>query len=323
MELLPPSSGRQNSVPANQKDNLTACKLPVANSKFRHVLFLFLFYLLSLVSLGQAASGLVLTNAQPSALIDFSANTPSSAGTIPQTAFTAAGFSPDPSTSGRLNSNAWAFTGFSDGALAFGGTNTTGDYARGSASAAVSGGGLYAYTGAPASLSNPTLMIQPIAADFTPGTITLRIQNKGTTNITQLAVSYNLYVRNDGDWANTFNFSYSANNSTYTPVVSLNYSSPVAQDASGWVLVGSSPSRTTLITGLNIAPNAEYYLRWSSDDVPGGSGVRDELGLDDITIAATYVTPSPGLSINNSSLSEGNSNTKNYSFTVSISSPAP
>ncbi|MFZ4475317.1 MAG: hypothetical protein ACOYPR_09015, partial [Saprospiraceae bacterium] len=210
-----------------------------------------------------------------------------SIGTNPSTPYAGAGYSPDPTTAGRLNSNAWAIAGWSDGSVAFGGTGTTGDFARGATSAAQTTGGNYGFQGAPQSAANPCIMFQPAGSDFNPGSLTLRIQNTGTTNITQLIVSYNLYVRNDQGRSSFFNFSYSADNIAYTPVAALNYTSIEVADALGWVLVGSAPSRSTTITGLNIAPNAFYYIRWSGGDV-GGSGSRDEFGLDDINLNATF-----------------------------------
>ena len=238
---------------------------------------------------------LSLTNASNSATINFSNSMQPGVGTNPSTAYTGAGFSADPTIAGRLNSNAWAVNGWSDGPLAFGGSITTGDYARGAVSAAQTTGGMYAYTGSPASAANPMLLIQPGGSDFAPGTLTLRIKNNGNTNITQLAISYNLYVRNDQARSNSFNFSHSADNSTYNAVSALDYTSTPALDALGLVLVpgsgGGAPSRTTTITGLNIAPGAFYYIRWSSSDV-GGSGSRDEFGLDDINIGATFVVSS-------------------------------
>jgi hypothetical protein len=254
----------------------------------------FLFPLVFALALALPTSGIraqaKLSNGSPTLLIDFSSSMPTSVGSNPSTAFTGVGFSPDPVVAGRLNSNAWAVTGWSNGALAFGGTQVTAntDYTRGSAAAAVTTGGMYAYTGAPQSAANPALMFQPGGSDWAPGTLTLRIENTGTTNITELAVSYNIYVRNDQFRANSFNFSHSADDATYTSVAALNYTSP--QDTappSFWVLVGTAPSRSTTITGLNIAPGAFYYIRWSGADV-SGSGSRDEFGLDDINLQATF-----------------------------------
>jgi hypothetical protein len=240
----------------------------------------------------------LLTNGTPSITIDFSNTTQTSVGSNPSTAFNGSGFEANPTTVGRLNSNAWAVTGWTDGALTFGGTRNTAstDYTRGTASAAVTTGGIYAYTGTPQSAANPCIMIQPGGGDWAPGTLTLRIQNNGTTNITQLTISYNLYVRNDQARSNSFNFSHSSDDVTYTNVSALDYTSIAASDLLGWVLVGTAPSRSTTITGLNIAPSAFYYIRWSGADV-GGSGSRDEFGLDDIAISATFVmgTPPPTL----------------------------
>jgi len=235
--------------------------------------------------LGQAS----VSNGSPSFTINFSNSTASSVGTSPPSVFAGLGFEPNPTTAGMLNSNAWATTGFSGGALAFGTTAISGAHARGSTATAVTTEGIYAYTGLPATVSNPTLMIQPGISDFTPGTITLRIQNNGTTDLTQLAVSYNLFVNNDGDMSNSFYFSYSTNNIAYVPVGLLDYESPDALDASGWIVVGTFSTTIFLIT--SIPPGGFFYMRWTGDDF-SGSGSRDEFGLDDISVTATFAAPS-------------------------------
>lgn len=247
-----------------------------------------LFTLLSVFVVGVKGQ-VSLTNGSPSFTIDFSNSMPTTVGSNPSTAFAGAGFEPNPTTAGRLNSNAWAATGWSNGDLTFGGTQTTAntDYTRGSTNVAVATGGFYAYTDAPASVANPTLMIQPGGSDWAPGTLTLRIQNNGVSAITDLALSYNIYIRNDQSRSSSFNFSYSTDNSTYTPVAALDYTSIEAADGLGWVLVGTAPSRSTNITGLNVAPSQYIYLRWSGGDV-SGSGSRDEFGLDDISATATF-----------------------------------
>jgi len=246
-------------------------------------------YVLFFLILGSAGvwGQVSLTNGSPSATIDFSNTTPTGVGSNPSTAFSGAGFDVNTATAGRLNSNAWAVTGWTDGALAFGATRITGDYARGATAAAQTTGGMYAFTGAPGSAANPTLMIQPGGSDWAPGTLTLRIQNNGTSNITQLAVNYNIYIRNDQARGNSFNFSYSSDDASYTTVPALDYTSTAAADALGWVIVGTAPSRTTTITGLSIIPGGYVYIRWSGADA-GGSGSRDEFGLDDINMTATY-----------------------------------
>lgn len=267
----------------------------------------------------------ILTNASPTLTIDFSSSMPASVGSNPSTAFAGAGFEPNPTTAGRLNSNAWASTGMSDGSLAFGGSRTTGDYARGAVNVAQTTGGFYAYTGAPNSVADPALMIQPGGSDFTPGTLTLRIQNNGTSSITQLDVSYNIYIRNDQGYSGSFNFSYSADDVSYTAVPALDYTSPAAADGLGWVVVPGTPSRSTTITGINVLPGAYFYIRWSGDDV-SGSGSRDEFGLDDISLAATYgaaSTPDVALSSPNpavpaANIAQGSTNQPIYRFDLAV-----
>ena len=227
-------------------------------------------------------------------------------------AYTGAGFQATP-TAGQLDSDAWAVTGWSDGALAFGGTNTTGDYARGASAVAVTTGGFYNFTASPISASS--LGIQPGGSDWAPGTVTLRIQNTTGGTLTSFDVAYKLYVRNDQARSNSFNFSYSSDNTTYTPVGALDYTSTAALDALGFVL----NNRSTTITGLSIANNAYFYIRWSGADV-GGSGSRDEFALDDISVTGYAAgTTSVQLTSASSGVSEGVGTT---SITASITNPS-
>lgn len=207
--------------------------------------------------------------------------------------FTGSGFQSAPTT-GQLDSDSWAVTGFNDGDLAFGGTRTTGDYARGAMSAAVTTGGIYAFFGGNITTGR-TLGIQPAGDDWTPGTLTLRLKNSTGATITSLDLSYLVYVRNDEGRSNTFNFSHSADNSSYTAVSSLDLTSATTADALGFV----SNSKSTILTGLSIASGANYFFRWSGDDHPvtPGSGSRDEFSLDDIIVtplSSASAVPEPG-----------------------------
>ncbi len=210
--------------------------------------------------------------------------------------YTGAGFSSG-GGAGQLDSRAWASTGMSDGDLAFGGTQTTGgtDYTRGTVTFSPSGGGgFYAYTGAPASSGHPIFLIQPTTSDFTPGTVTLRIWNLSNKTINALEISYALYVNNDKGVSSSFNFSYSTDNSSYTAVPALDYTSPQNADINGLVAVGT---KSTIITSLNLIHGNYFYIRWSSDEVSGSGGEHDEFGLDDIKISVP-VTFTNGSSFN-------------------------
>ncbi len=197
--------------------------------------------------------------------------------------YQAAGLSPT-LTNGELDSDAWAITGFSDGAIAFGGTSTDGlDYDRGTATGGVTIGGVYAFETA---TNNFALGIQPANGDFVPGSATLRFQNQTGTALTSLSIGYKVYVYNDQAASSSFNFSHSADNSTYTSVSGLNATSPATADASPtW----KSYYRVVTLTGLNVANNNYYYFRWTGATVSGSTDF-DEFGLDDIVMVANPST---------------------------------
>lgn len=197
--------------------------------------------------------------------------------------YQAAGLSPA-LTNGELNSNAWAITGFSDGAIPFGGTSTDGqDYDRGTATGPVTVGGVYAFDTA---TNNFSLGIKPATGDFAPGSATLRFQNQTGAAVTSVSIGYKVYVYNDQASSSSFNFSHSADNSTYTNVTGLNVISPATADASpGW----KAYYRVVTLTGLNIANNNYYYFRWSGATV-SGSVDFDGFGLDDIVMVANPST---------------------------------
>lgn len=202
------------------------------------------------------------------------------------------GFQPSPS-SGRLNSNAWASTGMNDGALAFGGTQVTGDYSRGTSTGGETTGGFYAYEVATGDFA---LGAKPSGTDWTPGTLTLRIQNTSGSILTSMDLAYEIWVNNGFPRSSSFNLSYSTNDVSYTTVPALNYTSPTNADGNGFTLT----NRNTTITGLSVANNGYIYLRWSSNDVGGNNG-RDELALDDITVTGHGCTPAVISSITSNS----------------------
>jgi hypothetical protein len=211
--------------------------------------------------------------------------------TIDFAGFEGTGFSPSPST-GQLNSNTWAVSGMSEGDLPFGGEITTGDFARGTTSGLVTTGGIYAVD----ILGDQALMVQPTSDDFTPGTITLKLENNTGTTITQLDIAYDIYVLNDQGRANSFLFSHSSDDVTYTPVPELDYTSPEAADFSPY-----SETMSYSITGLSIADGELFYIRWTGDDV-SGSGSRDEFALDNIYVTPLITTGTPTYTISPTTL---------------------
>jgi hypothetical protein len=73
----------------------------------------------------------------------------------------------------------------------------------------------------------------------------------------------------------------------------LDYASPLAADPAP-ITIQTVPRSTTL-TGLSV-PNGGYiYFRWSGADA-GGSGSRDEFGLDNLSFTPSCVVPCPAIS---------------------------
>lgn len=203
--------------------------------------------------------------------------------TIDFSNFNASGVTNAPNLN-QLHSENWAFTGFSDGDVAFGGSNTitSGDYARGTSTGGESTGGLYAFDVSNGGTANTALGFQSTGDDFTPGTITVRLQNLTGSTISAVDLSYIIQVYNDQGRANSFNVAYSTDNTSYTDITALNFTSTETADGSPmWV----ANNRNSRISGLSIANNGFLYIRWTSDDVTG-SGSRDEIALDDLQVTA-------------------------------------
>jgi len=191
--------------------------------------------------------------------------------------FDGSGFAPSPAA-GQLDSDEWRVTGFSDGDGIFGGTHTATDFARGTDPDGVTTGGTYAFE---VSTFDFSLGVQPGGTDWTPGTFTLRLVNNTGSLLTELNLQYDLYILNDQGRANFFNFSYSIDDISYTPVTALDDTSTDIADVSP---VWTPSLKTTTITGLSMANNDTIYLQWTGDDV-SGAGSRDEFAIDNILIS--------------------------------------
>ncbi len=197
------------------------------------------------------------------------------------TGFTGAGFAPAPAP-GQLDSDAWQVEGLSDGDLLFGGEQAAGDFARGQSAGGVATGGLYAFdTGG----GNTILGVQPTGTDFTPGSFTLRLRNGTGAAVSGVDVRYDVYIYNDQDRSAALSFAYSTDGVAFTPVPAADLLTAEAAALSpSWELV-----TRTLTLELAIPVDGLLYLRWSGDDA-GGSGSRDEYGLDEIQVTALAPT---------------------------------
>ena len=77
---------------------------------------------------------------------------------------------------------------------------------------------------------------------------------------------------------------------------------------------------TTSINGINVG--GDFVIRVSNDVGGNNGGGDNRVAIDNITWTA-YASSVPTLSVNDSSVAEGDSGTTNLTFTVSLSEPAP
>ncbi len=193
--------------------------------------------------------------------------------------FAATGFEPAPAI-GQLDSDAWAFTGFDDGDLTFGGSTLgINDAQRGSSTGGEITGGIYAFDIGGGNLS---LGVQPTEDGWTPGSMTLRLQNNSGETIKGLQISYQIYQFNDEARSTSLNFSHSSDDLNYTPEPSLDFATTEAAIVP--MAIWIQTQRNLAISGLDIAPGDFYYLRWESNDAAGTMGGRDEIALDNIGV---------------------------------------
>lgn len=178
---------------------------------------------------------------------------------------------------GQLDATTWRVTGLSAGTTTFSGSYSGGDYSRGASAGGETTGGLYAFSAQGS--NNPALGVQPTSADFTPGSIVLRVQNNTGAAFGSLGVSLQACFFNDQARSTSLILEASPDDVTYARIA-LSIESPVAADTNpAWrcqLLAGTA-------AGLNLANGAFYYVRIRSIDA-GGSGSRDEVAIDDVSV---------------------------------------
>ena len=223
--------------------------------------------------------------------------------TIDFTGFDGSGFAPTPSA-GQLDSDEWEVLGLEDGSASFGQSNTGGDFARGLSTGGVTSGGIYSFDNG----TGASLGFQGSGADMTPGSLTLAIANNTGDVIEDLELTYEIWVYNDQNRANSFNFEHGSDNVSFTAEAALDFTTPELADGSpAWV----SETKTITLTGVNIADGDNYYLKWNTDDVSGG-GSRDEISIDNIEL--TGLGAGPTVAANPNTLT---------GFTQFVGSPSP
>lgn len=215
--------------------------------------------------------------AATTATAQLSLTAPNTPVTIDFTGFTGAGFG---SLATQLNSNAWSVDGSAYGAT------VTGVYADGTTTGFVSTGGIYALNAS----GDIRLMAQPSGTFWgggAVGNLTLRAVNNTGLPMQQLDLSYQIYVLNDQARSNSFNLSYSTDGVTFTAVPSANYTTTDVPDAVPAYFLARTVAVS--LSGINVPTSGFIYVRWSSADV-GGSGSRDEIALDNISLTSVSNT---------------------------------
>jgi predicted extracellular nuclease len=226
--------------------------------------------------------------------------------------FTGTGFTSTPAA-GQLDSDNWRISGMSDGATTYGGSFTTGDYARGSYTTNdPTAGGLYAHDNGG---GDSELMIQATGTDFQTGFVELRVANSLGSTAADMAISFDWVTRNNAGRSSALTFSYSTDGTNFTAVPAAALTTGVAADALGFV---TTPV-TVNLAGLNVADGAFVYFRWNSAE-NGGSGSRDEIGIDNVSVDATGARPgNVQVTIDDVTITEGDADTSILTFTVTRS----
>ncbi|MEO8670321.1 MAG: ExeM/NucH family extracellular endonuclease [Tahibacter sp.] len=152
--------------------------------------------------------------------------------------------------------------------------------------------------------------------------------NTGIT-ISSLDIAYNGEEWRLGTAARTdqMNFEYSTNatdlvTGTWTNVAALNFVTPdtVTTGAKNGNAAADRTAKSASIPALSIANGATFWIRWNDTDA---TGADDGLAVDDFSLTPQGGIPQPNLTVNDVSLNEGNAGTTSFTFTVSLSAPAP
>ncbi len=179
--------------------------------------------------------------------------------------------------------------------IAFGAGGTSASFAsmQGASAGSVTSSGIYAFnTGTSVALGFQGSGSRWGDGSGDDGHIIFRFQNNSGVTLDNFTVGYDIYQYNDQGRSTQIEAFLTTDVATPTFGAVLNsYSSPETADAApAWSLV-SSPNFSSNIS----VPNGGFiYLRFLiQDGTPSGSGSRDEMALDNITIYGTAAIPAP------------------------------
>jgi len=192
-----------------------------------------------------------------------------------------AGRNPEP---GQLDADAWQVVGMSDGDRLFGEEAAVGDHARGLSEGGVSSGGLYAFQ---VQDGNVALGVQATATDFSPGSVVLRLPIELYPS-QRLTLGYTMWVRNDEDRSSRWEVAYSLDGDLWSEPDLLPFTTEaLAADSPSWERF---PFRLEgEIDYDEDAGDTGLFVRWSAVE-HSGTGGRDEVAIDDITVSLVETT---------------------------------
>ncbi|MBX2929635.1 MAG: HYR domain-containing protein [Saprospiraceae bacterium] len=187
-------------------------------------------------------------------------------------------------------------TGFrvSDGTMYSTGTTTTTQAAGTTGVGVLTGGstgGTYNFAnGVTASSTDRALGFLTSGSFTSPRSIMLEIQNTTGSTITELAITFDYEKYRSGTRAFDWTFFSGTDGIAWTARTAGDQS--YAADANN-TTISNPPTtigKTVTITGLSIAHNAKYYLRWTFTGV-GGSTNGQAIGIDNFSVTATVAAP--------------------------------
>lgn len=185
---------------------------------------------------------------------------------------------------GRLDSRAWIVSGLTDGAMDFGDTKLGGDFGRGESAGRVTSGGVYAFK---PSDSIRLLGFQPTGTDLAPGSVTLRVQVPDGGFLSAIGVAYDLWYMNDQGRSTSVEMEWSIDGVAFQPMDGGTIATPAAADTEPTWTHKQAIGTAVLGSGSNIS---YLYIRWNMKD-NGGSGSRDEWGLEEVRVYSVDQVP--------------------------------
>ena len=123
-------------------------------------------------------------------------------------------------------------------------------------------------------------------------------RNTNTTNLTALSVDYTAERYRQNSAAASIQFYYSLNGSSWNAVAAGDISTTSFPTGANTYYFGSPSPTINMsginITGLNIAPNSDFYLRWNINTTGTNS---QGIGIDNISVSATFAPPVPDINL--------------------------